>query len=54
MFAEGDSTPINIATCMSLIEAAILNKSDICDLSDSGDRAVWPATWNHIPWVRKT
>lgn len=53
MFAESDSASKDLAKCMSLIETSIRAKADLCDLSEAGDAAVWPANWNHIQWERQ-
>ena len=53
MFAESDAVQGEIGKCMAGIEAAIKAESSICDLSDVGDAAVWPAAWNLVQWERR-
>ena len=50
MFMDGPAVNEAIAGCMALIESALLTKTEICDLSRSGDAQAWTGGWTQVPW----
>jgi hypothetical protein len=52
MFTNNSTVNEAIAECMAKLEAAIRAKSDICDLSQSGDAQAWGKAWTQIQWPR--
>ena len=49
-FADGPDVKRMVGDCLAVIETAIHNKADICDLSRAGDAQAWRKSWQQIEW----